>query len=92
MKNYSDILFPYAYNILGSSADAKDIVLDILIKYLTVQKSHIENEIGFLTKSVINRSINVKKKKKTISAESVWLPEPITKEKADDNINKEEIL
>ncbi|TAI49137.1 sigma-70 family RNA polymerase sigma factor [Flagellimonas allohymeniacidonis] len=92
MKNYHDILFPYAYNILGSSEDAKDIIQDILIKYLSINKDHIENEIGYLAKSVINQSINVKKKKKTISADSIWLPEPISTENADVNINKEEIL
>lgn len=92
MKNYNDILFPYAYNILGSVEDAKDTVQDILIKYLSIDKIHIENEIGFLVKSVINQSINVKKNKKTIAADSIWLPEPISTEKADDNINKEEIL
>nr|WP_298994986.1 sigma-70 family RNA polymerase sigma factor [uncultured Allomuricauda sp.] len=92
LKNYSDILFPYAYNILGSSEDAKDTVQDILIKYLSIDKNHIENEIGFLIKSVINQSINLKKRQKKISADSIWLPEPISTEKADDNINKEEIL
>lgn len=92
MKNYHNILFPYAYNILGSSEDAKDTVQDVLIKHHLIDKSHIENETGFLIKSVINQSINVKKKKKTVSADSIWLPEPISTEKADDNINKEEIL
>ena len=92
MKNYNDILFPYAYNILGSSEDAKDTVQDVLIKYLSIDKRHIRNEIGFLIKSVINQSINVKKKKKTISTDSIWLPEPISTEKADNTINKEEIL
>lgn len=92
MKNYNDLLFPYAYNILGSSEDAKDTVQDILIKYLSIDKSLIENEIGFLVKSVINQSINVKQRKRTISADSIWLPEPISTEKADDNINREEIL
>jgi len=92
LKNYHDLLFPYAYNILGSSEDAKDTIQDILIKYLSIDKDHIENEIGFLIKSVINQSINVKKKKKTVSTASIWLPEPVSTENADININKEEIL
>lgn len=92
MKNYHEKLFPYAYNILGSSEDAKDVIQDILIKYLTIDKEHIENEIGYLIKSVINQSINVKKKKNKISANNIWLPEPISTENADDNIDKEEIL
>ena len=92
MKNYHDKLFPYAYNILGSSEDAKDTIQDILIKYLSIDKEHIENEIGYLIKSVINQSINVKKKKSKITADNIWLPEPVSTENADDNIKKEEIL
>lgn len=92
MKNYHDILFPYAYNILGSAEDAKDTIQDTLLKYFSSDKEHIQNEIGYLIKSVINQSINVKKKKTTISTDSIWLPEPIATEKADQNINKEEIL
>ncbi len=64
MKNYHDKLFPYAYNILGSSEDAKDAIQDILIKYLAIDKKNIENEIGYLIRSVINHSINLKKEKK----------------------------
>lgn len=92
MKNYHDILFPYAYNILGSAEDAKDIIQDILLKYFSIDKAHIENEIKYLTKSVINQSINLKKKKKNISTDGIWLPEPIATEQADKNIDKEEIL
>jgi len=92
LKNYHDKLFPYAYNILGSSEDAKDAIQDILIKYLSIDKEHIENEIGYLIKSVINQSINLKKKKNKTTTSEIWLPEPISTEKTDDNINKEEIL
>ncbi|GAA4238539.1 RNA polymerase sigma-70 factor [Postechiella marina] len=92
MKNYHDILFPFAYNILGSSEDAKDTIQDILVKYLIIDKEHIKNEIGYLIKSVINQSINVKKKKKAIVTDSIWLPEPLSTENADDNINYNEVL
>jgi RNA polymerase sigma-70 factor (ECF subfamily) len=92
LKNYHDILFPYAYNILGSSEDAKDTIQDILIKYISIDKEHIENEIGYLIKSVINQSINLKKKKSNKTSNNIWLPEPVSTENADDNIKKEEIL
>jgi RNA polymerase sigma-70 factor (ECF subfamily) len=92
LKNYHDILFPFAYNILGSSEDAKDTIQDILIKYLIIDKKHIENEIGYLIKSVINQSINVKKKKNKTTNNNVWLPEPISTENTDDIIHKSEIL
>ena len=92
MKNYSDILFPYAYNILGSSEDAKDTIQDILMKYLLIDKEHIENEVGYLIKSVVNHSINVKKKKAKTITTDVWLPEPYSTENADDRINNKEII
>ena len=62
------------------------------MKYLLIDKKHIENEIGYLIKSVINQSINVKKKKDKTTTNNIWLPEPISTENADDNINNEEIL
>lgn len=92
MKNYHDILFPFAYNILGSSEDAKDTIQDILIKYFLIDKKHIENEIGYLIKSVINQSINLKKRNKKTTITDVWLPEPLSTENTDDNINYNEIL
>ncbi|MFI1745896.1 sigma factor-like helix-turn-helix DNA-binding protein [Thalassobellus sediminis] len=92
MKNYHDILFPYSYNILGSSEDAKDTIQDVLIKYLSIEKKHIENEIGYLIKSTINQSINVKNKKKTVSMDNVWLPEPVSTENPDSSIELAEIL
>lgn len=92
MKNHQSTLFPYAYNILGSVEDAKDAIQDVLAKYQSINTKHIENEIGYLTKSVINRSINIKNRKAKITGNTVWLPEPISTEKADDNLMGEEIL
>ncbi|WP_299531238.1 sigma-70 family RNA polymerase sigma factor [Ulvibacterium sp.] len=92
MKNHQNTLFPYAYNILGTVEDAKDAIQDVLTKYQSMNTAHIENEMGYLTKSVINRSINIKKRKAKITADKVWLPEPISTEKADDNLIGEEIL
>ncbi len=92
MKNYHEILFPYAYNILGSSEDAKDTIQDILVKYLVIDKKHIKNEVGYLIKSVINQSINLKNRKKKTTNTNVWLPEPISTETADHIIHQNEIL
>lgn len=92
LKNYHNKLFPYAYNILGSSEDAKDAIQDILVNYLSLEHENIKNEIGYLIKSVINRSITLKKKRLKSTANEVWLPEPFSTENPDDNINKEEIL
>lgn len=91
-ENYHNTLFPFAYNILGSSEDAKDAVQDVLMKYLSVEKENIKNEKGFLIRSTINHSINLKKKKsKTIRA-NVWLPEPVSTEDTVQDIDRETIL
>ncbi|WP_425236333.1 sigma-70 family RNA polymerase sigma factor [Ulvibacterium sp.] len=92
MKNHQNTLFPYAYNILGTVEDAKDAIQDVLVKYQSINTAHVENEIGYLTQSVINRSINIKNRKAKVTANKVWLPEPISTEKADDNLIGEEIL
>lgn len=92
MKDYQSILFPYAYNILGSSEDAKDAVQDVLYKYLASPREGIENEKNYLIRSVVNQSINIKNSKKKIVPEDVWLPEPIATEKADTDINLSDIV
>ena len=92
LKDYQNKLFPYAYNILGSSEDAKDAIQDILVNYLSKKKSDIENEIGYLIKAVINQSINLKKRKSKFTSDKTWLPEPISTENPDSGINKSEII
>lgn len=77
MKDYNDILFPYAYNILGSTEDAKDIIQDVLVKYLSLNKELIKNDVGYLVKSVINTAINLKNRNRRIRENSIWLPEPV---------------
>lgn len=93
MENYQKILFPYAYNILGSCEDAKDVVQDTILKYLSIKKSnHIENKTGYLIKSVINNAINTKKKNNRTVTDPLWLPEPVATENADKNLVAQEIL
>jgi RNA polymerase sigma factor (sigma-70 family) len=91
MNDYHHFLFPYAYNILGSAEDAKDAVQDVIFNYLSADRKDIENEKGYLVRSVINQSINIKNKKKRISYGDMWLPEPVATESADRNTNLREI-
>jgi RNA polymerase sigma factor (sigma-70 family) len=92
MKDYQDILFPYAYNILGSAEDARDAIQDVLYKYVSVEKEAVDNEKNYLIRSVINQSINIRNKRKKISYGDVWLPEPVATEGADTNINLKDIV
>jgi RNA polymerase sigma factor (sigma-70 family) len=92
LKAYPGILFPYAYNILGSSEDARDAVQDVLSNFISSSKEGIENEKGYLIKSVINQAINMRNKRKKMSGGEVWLPEPFATEEADTDINLREIV
>lgn len=76
-------LLTYSYNITGSYEDARDVVQDVMEKYMSVDKSRVENETNFLIRSVINHSINFKKKQSRVSEYGVWLPEPVATEGAD---------
>jgi RNA polymerase sigma-70 factor (ECF subfamily) len=90
MDNLYRRLITFSYNILGPYEDAKDLVHDTLEKYISLDKSHVQNEANFLIKSVINLSINFKKQNSKVSKFGVWLPEPINTESPDTKIIKEQ--
>ncbi|MEO9852601.1 MAG: sigma-70 family RNA polymerase sigma factor [Reichenbachiella sp.] len=92
MENYQDKLFPFAYNIVGSVEDAKDVVQDVVIKHYASDSAGIDNVMGYLVKSVINHAINTKKRNQKIVADRLWLPEPMATDRSDANINREEII
>lgn len=84
----------YAYNICGSVDDAEDVVQDVMMKYLGLDDTSIENPKSYLIRMVINHAINQKKKlnKRVTNYPGEWLPEPIAMESADSGINKKELL
>ena len=92
MKDYQKKLFPYAYNILGSYDDAKDAVQDVVAKHFVNSNTKIENEGNYLIRSVINRSINLKKRTSRTLSKKLTLPEPISTENADTDITRKDIL
>lgn len=94
MDDYQKILFPYAYNILGTVEDARDAVQEVMSKHLLADITRIEDEKNYLIRSVINHSINSRNRNKRIIHESgVWLPEPVaTDDTADGNMHLKDIL
>lgn len=91
--NYQQVLFPYAYNILGATEDALDAVQDVLLNYISRSNEAVEDERNYLIRSVINRSINIKNRNKhTVPGDNVWLPEPIATEHADRDVHLKDIL
>jgi RNA polymerase sigma factor (sigma-70 family) len=87
-------LLPFAYNILGSYQDAKDVIQDVMLERLRHADVQVENEKAYLVRAVINRAINLKNKqsKKISFYPGTWLPEPVSTDSADSEFNQKEIL
>ena len=95
MEDIRKLLTTYAYNILGSYEDAKDIVQDAYLKFYNLEDNEsIENKKAYLVRMVINLSINLKKRKNVLVSEypGEYLPEPLAIEGADTNIIRQDIL
>lgn len=93
LAQYPDVLFPYAYNILGSVDDAKDAVQDVISNYIvTTPAGEVHDLKNYLIKSVVNRAINIKKKNQKIVHEQVTLPEPVATETSDGDLHLNDIV
>jgi RNA polymerase sigma-70 factor (ECF subfamily) len=94
MDQLRPLLTTYAYNILGSLEESKDVVQDAYLKFMAVDADKIENKKAYLVRTVINLSINAKNRQQKLVAEYTgpWLPEPVATENADAGINQKEIL
>ena len=84
-KHYNKLL-TYAYNIVGSYEDARDLVQDVLEKYIPLDKSSIRDESNFLIKSTANHVINFKIRQNKKEVFGVGLPKPVSLENADTKI------
>lgn len=91
-------LFAYAYNILGTVEDAKDIVQQVLLTMLGKGISNFEpteNEHkNYLIKSVINAAVTLKERQQRIVKEDApWLPEPVaTGNQPGDELEMQDVL
>lgn len=79
INQYRPVLFSIAYNMLGSIADAEDMVQETFLSWLNSDKSHVENPKFYLIRAVCNKCINrlkeLKRERETYTG--VWLPEPV---------------
>ncbi|NGM61632.1 sigma-70 family RNA polymerase sigma factor [Sphingobacterium sp. SGG-5] len=85
-------LFPYAYNILGNIEDCQDVIQEVLIKFNEKDVDSISNQQAYLIKSVINQSLNLKKKNDRERQQKIILPEPLVTNQGEDKIELDEIL
>jgi RNA polymerase sigma factor (sigma-70 family) len=84
---YQPLLHTIAMNILKCKADAEDIVQDTFLKWLSTERTHIQNTKAYLIKSVTNNALShlsSLKKKKVHCLDSIHLPEIFTKIKESD--------
>lgn len=70
--DYRKLLFPIAYNMLGTVSDAEDLVQETMLKWLSKKPEGIENKKGYLVKTLVNKCLNFirdRKKEKTSDVE-----------------------
>ena len=70
-------LFAIAYRMLGSAAEAEDIVQDVWVRWQTADRSPVRNSLAFLVAATTRLAINVihsARARREISSGS-WLPE-----------------
>jgi RNA polymerase sigma-70 factor (ECF subfamily) len=79
IDEFRPMLFSIAYNMLGTVADAEDMVQETYFSWLNSDKSHVENTKFYLIRTVSNKCITYLKnlKKEREAYEGTWLPEPI---------------
>ena len=85
MKTNADIVFEaerkqllgLCYRILGSRADAEDVVQDVAVRWLKADIDEIRNPVAWLRKACTHRSIDQLRKRERLIYTGEWLPEPI---------------
>lgn len=72
-------LFGIAYRMLGSAAEAEDVVQEAWIRWQTTDRSVVANPDAFLTTTVTRLAINVLQSARSRRETYVgpWLPEPV---------------
>jgi len=72
-------LFGIAYRMLGSAAEAEDIVQDAWVRWQMADRSLVRDAAAFLTTTATRLAINVMQSARSRRETSVgpWLPEPV---------------
>jgi RNA polymerase sigma factor (sigma-70 family) len=72
-------LFGIAYRMLGSAAEAEDIVQDVWVRWQTADRSLVRNAAAFLATTTTRLAINVMQSARSRRETYVghWIPEPV---------------
>ncbi|MFE2913207.1 RNA polymerase sigma-70 factor [Kitasatospora indigofera] len=78
-QQYRTLLFSVAYRILGTAADAEDVVQDAWLKWSAAERSRVADPKSYLTRIISNLSMerlrSTRHQRETYVGP--WLPEPI---------------
>src|SRR5690606_40803664 len=72
-------LFGVAYRILGSAAEAEDVVQDVWVRWQTTDRGPVQNPAAFLITATTRLALNVLQSARSRRETSVgeWLHEPV---------------
>jgi RNA polymerase sigma-70 factor (ECF subfamily) len=86
--NHRNLLFTIAYEMLGSAADAEDVLQETWLKWADVEHDVVENHRAYLVRIVTRQSLSRLRTlgRRKESYVGPWLPEPLltTPDVADD--------
>ena len=85
-ENHRASLVGLAYRVLGSVAEAEDVVQDTLVAWLGVGDGMIDNPQGWLTTACVRKAVDVLKSARHARTSYIgaWLPEPLHTDALDD--------
>ena len=76
---YRNLLFTVAYEMLGSAADAEDVLQEVWLRWATVDQARVRDDRAFLlritTRTAIDRLRTLKRRREAYVGP--WLPEPL---------------
>jgi RNA polymerase sigma-70 factor (TIGR02957 family) len=85
---HRDVLFTVAYEMLGSAADAEDVLQETWLRWANVDHNTVHNARAYLARAVARMSLNRLRTLKRQREEYIgpWLPEPVATDRtiADD--------
>ncbi|WP_375179171.1 sigma-70 family RNA polymerase sigma factor [Enterococcus rotai] len=92
-EKFNILLYSIAYQICHSKEEAEDILQEVQLKWLEQDLTLIKNPQAFLSKLVVNRSINYLNSAQVqrVDYYGPWIPEPEIEHSEDPLIGKEKI-
>lgn len=90
IKLYHPFLFTIAYKIVGTTMDAEDVVQNTYLNWLSTDTEKVDNPKSYLTRSVINQSINYLNELRKQKQEewSTWLQHSVFDKYAESDMMK----